>query len=424
MTSHLLVRAAFSLLMATTAVPVPAPAAARVEPFVVLLSPELPDTATVAEAQARRHGFALDAVYGAIKGYRAQLSPEAVRALESDPRVVAMQRDEPLRLPVEEPAAAEPSALARAAAPAQQLPTGVNRVDGELSSTRSGDGRGSVNADIAILDTGIHRFHPDLNVVGGKDCLGAGDYGDDEGHGTHVAGTAAARDNAIGVVGVAPGARLWSVRVLDENREGSLSSLLCGVDWVTLNAGRIDVANMSIEGYASEPAATGCATGDALHDAICRSVTAGVVYTVAAGNSGFDASGAVPAAYDEVITVSALTDLDGKPGGTAATRCAAAGSDRDDTFAAYSNFGDDITVIAPGTCIRSTSNEGASYATRSGTSMAAAHVAGAAALHLSLHPAATPDDVRRALRRAATSAWNSTDDRDPEKEPLVNVDAL
>jgi hypothetical protein len=128
-------------------------------------------------------------------------------------------------------------------------------------------------------------------------------FDDQNGHGTHVAGTIGARDDDQGVVGVAPGARLWAVRVLDALGSGSLSQVVCGVDFVTANASVIEVANMSLSGRGSDPG-SGCKTGDALHDAICNSVKAGVTYVVAAGNSHEDASGWVPAAYEEVITVS------------------------------------------------------------------------------------------------------------------------
>ena len=116
------------------------------------------------------------------------------------------------------------------------------------------------------------------------------------------------------------------------------------LDFVTANASTIEVANMSLGGAGFDPG-TGCSTGDALHDAICRSVQAGVTYVVAAGNSNANASGTVPAAYDEVITVSALADFNGQPGGGAAPTCR---SDVDDTRADFSNFGADIDIMAPG----------------------------------------------------------------------------
>ena len=121
---------------------------------------------------------------------------------------------------------------------AQTVPTGVNRVDGDLSSTKSGNAFGSVNADIAIIDTGIDLDHPDLNVYAQKSLVSyTTSANDDNGHGTHVAGIAAAKDNTVGMVGVAPGARLWAVKVLDSSGSGSISTIIKGVDYVTNNAG-------------------------------------------------------------------------------------------------------------------------------------------------------------------------------------------
>jgi subtilisin len=303
---------------------------------------------------------------------------------------------------------------------AQTLPTGINRIDGELSSTVSGNGSGSVSVDVAVIDTGIDLDHPDLNVVGGRNCSTGRSFDDGNGHGSHVAGTIAAKDDTQGVVGVVPGARLYAVRVLNNAGSGSWSSVICGVDWVTANASTIEVANMSLGGTGSDPSATGCNTGDALHDAICKSVAAGVTYAVAAGNESDDARNHVPAAYDEVITVSALADFDGQPGGLGSPTCR---SDVDDTFANFSNFGADIDLIAPGVCILSTW-KGGGYNTISGTSMASPHVAGAAALYKASNPGASPAQVKAALQNAGNTNWNDVDDPDPTKETLVNVDAF
>lgn len=374
--------------------------------YIVVLKDSVASPAAVARSQATKHQAELGFVYrAAIKGYSATLSTSAVGDLRSDPLVAAVVEDRQVQIA------------------AQTLPTGIDRIDGELSSTASGDGAGSVDADIAVIDTGIDTKHPDLNVVGGVACNG-NSYQDRNGHGTHVAGIAAAKDNSVGVVGVAPGARLWAVRVLNNSGKGSWSNLICGVDWVTANANTIEVANMSLGGSGSEPAGSGCSTGDPLHDAICRSVGAGVTYTVAAGNSAANAQHFVPAAYDEVITVSALADFDGQPGGGAAPTCRA---DTDDTLADSSNFGSDIDLIAPGTCISST-YRGGRYATLSGTSMAGPHVAGAAALYRSGNPDASPAAVKTALQAASQStgnaAWNEVGDPDGIHEQLLNVDML
>jgi subtilisin len=270
--------------------------------------------------------------------------------------------------------------------------------------------------DIAILDTGSGP-HADLNVVGGVNCVTpGGSFNDDHGHGTHVAGTAAARDNAASVVGVAPGARIWSVKVLNSAGSGTFSQIVCGIDWVTARASTIEVANMSLSGSGANDT---CA-GSALHRAICNSVGRGVTYAVAAGNSNTDANSFVPATYSEVITVSALADFNGLPGGGAPATCR---PDVDDTFADFSNHGLDVDLIAPGVCILSTAR-GGGLATFSGTSMASPHVAGAAALYKAVvNPAATPAQVRSALINAGTLNWTRTAAEDPDgvKERLLNV---
>ena len=357
------------------------------------------DPAAAADDARTRHGATVSHVYRyAMRGYAGHMSPRAAAAVARQDGVASVVADQTVT------------------AAAQTLPTGINRIDGELSSTRSGDGTGAVNVDVAVIDTGIDLTHPDLNVVGGKNCSNGRSYADGNGHGSHVAGTIGAKDDGIGVVGVAPGARLWAVRVLNNQGSGSWSSIICGLDYVTGNAGTIEVANMSLGGTGTD---TGCNDGG-MHQAICRSVAAGVTYAVAAGNEADDAKNHVPAAYDEVMTVSALADFDGNPGGLGAPTCRA---DVDDTFADFSNFGADVDLIAPGVCIYSTW-KGGGYNTISGTSMATPHVTGGAALYKSTHPTASPAQVKSALQAAGTTNWNNADDRDRVKEPLLNVSAF
>ena len=138
---------------------------------------------------------------------------------------------------------------------------------------------------------------------------------------------------------------------------------------------------------------------------------------VAAGNDSEDAANATPAAYDEVITVSALADFNGLPGGGAAATCR---TDVDDTFASFSNYGSDVDLIAPGVCINSTW-KGGGYNTISGTSMASPHVAGGAALYKANNPGASPTQVKSSLQTTGTTDWNNSDDRDSTKERLLNV---
>ena len=222
--------------------------------------------------------------YGAaLKGFAAQIPAGKVDDVRSDPRVAFVAKDREVH------------------ASAQALPTGVKRVDADLdtNSVDAGNGSGAVNADIAILDSGIYLKHPDLTIAGGKDCSsdGKNTYSDDNGHGSHVAGTAAAEDNASGVVGTAPGARLWAVKVLKASGSGSWSNIICGIDWVTGRAGTIEAANMGLGGFVGSTADDGnCGNdnNDPVHRAICRSVAAGVPYIVAAGNDFVDVKDHIP----------------------------------------------------------------------------------------------------------------------------------
>ena len=255
---------------------------------------------------------------------------------------------------------------------AQLLPRGVNRVDGDLSSTVSGNGAGSVNVDIAIVDTGIQISHPDLNVYRQKSFVSyTTSANDDHGHGTHVAGIAAAKDNTIGVVGVAPGARLWAVKVLGSSGSGSVSTVIKGIDYVTDNAGLIDIANLSL----------GCeCPSTSLNTAISNSVKAGITYVVAAGNSGKNAASFSPANHPSVIAVSAIVDSDGKCGhsGTSTTYGG------DDRFASFSNYGSVIDIAAPGVSIYST-YKGGTYATLSGTEYGSCTCRRSGQLYTTLH---------------------------------------
>ena len=434
------------LVGALVSVP-PAQAEGRAGRYIVVLTATAGDPGAVAAEHANEHSAVVSHVYRyALRGYAAVIPDSRYDDIANDARVAYISVDgtvqashhrnghtggppqaspspEPTESPSPEPTdspSPEPTPTST-----QTLPTGIDRVDGELSSTLAGNGGGvDVNVDVAVIDTGIDLDHPDLNVysAGGKDCTGRGSFDDGNGHGTHVAGTIGARDDLSGVVGVAPGARVWPVRVLDNRGSGMWSWVICGIDWVTEKKDFVEVANMSLGGSGSEPSDPDfdCVTTNALHDAICRSVTAGVTYAVAAGNESTNAATRVPASFNEVITVSALADFDGTPGGLGSATCR---SDVDDTFADFSNFGDDVDLIAPGVCIESTWR-GGGYKTISGTSMAAPHVAGAAALYKVANPSATPGQVKTGLAGLGTSQWDTTTDRDNTHEPLLNVALL
>lgn len=357
----------------------------------------------------------------AVRGFSAHLNTRQLAEVKADPSVALVEADRVVQLE------------------AQTLPSGVDRVDADLSPTARIDGLDErVDADIAIIDTGIQADHPDLNVAGGHNCINAdpADWVDGNGPGTHVAGIAGAKDNAVGVVGVAPGARLWAVRVFDASGFSLLSWIVCGIDWVTSQKDPIDstrplfeAANMSLRDTGSNDGNCGFTNGDSEHQAICRSVAAGTTYAVAAGNDRTDAGQWIPAAYPEVITVSALADFNGKPGGGAPSTCSSFRSaDSDDTFADFSNFGPAVDLIAPGKCIYSTystlKSTGTGYAVLSGTSMATPHVAGAIALYKVSHPTASPTEVQAALQAAPTLDWFTNTDPDAIHERLLNVSSF
>jgi subtilisin len=340
----------------------------------------------------------------ALKGFAVLAGEQAIDRIGEFPEVEYVEQDQRVELF------------------AQGLPTGVDRIDADESFAAAGDGEGSIDADIAIIDTGIDAIHPDLEVhrsvgfVFGLEVeLGA----DDNGHGTHVAGIAAAKDDSAGVVGVAPGARLWSVKVMSAFGTGFVSDVIAGIDYVTENAGEIDVANMSL----------GCeCESRALDEALGSSVEAGVTYVVAAGNEGKDAAGFSPASHPDVITISAIADSDGRCGGLGPETSAG----DDDLFATFSNYGDVVDFAAPGVDIRSSYLLG-TYSELSGTSMAAPHVAGAAALYKSQNPGAGPEDVMQGLLDLAVQPSTECDteqddgrgyfaaDADGLHEPLINV---
>ena len=369
---------------------------------------------------ARGHGLAPSHVYSAaFNGFAGRVSAAQAQALAADPRVKSVEPDRIVTVLDE------------------TLPTGIARIDAEPAGNINDFGP-DANVDVAVIDTGSGP-HPDLQVVGGFAsyaqvvfvwlvCGSSDSWADGHGHGTHVAGTIAARDNDEGVVGVVPGGRIWSVRVLGPNGSGCMADVIAGVDWVTANAATIEVANMSLGGGNST----------ALCNAIANSAAAGVTYVVAAGNSAADAGSASPANCSGVITVSALADYDGESGG------AYSGSDcfgynppyygDDDTFAGFSNYGSVVDVAAPGVCILSTFPGG--LATMSGTSMASPHAAGVAALYKLDNPGAAPAQVRDALIAAGEcpggepvggdevcdDPWPG--DPDGLNEPLVSAAAI
>ncbi len=306
-----------------------------------------------------RYGIKAQHAYSHVmNGFAARLTDAQVVLLKADPSVQAVEEDQPMH------------------AIGQTIPWGIGKTRDTLSSTLAGDGAGSVaGVNVYVIDTGI-AAHPDLNLVRHTNFTGDGTNADCNGHGTHVAGTIGARDDAASVVGMAPGVALTGVKVLGCSGSGSTSTVIKGVDWVTANAVKPAVANMSLGGGVSTM----------LDNAIVRSVNSGVVYAIAAGNSAVDACTQSPA----------------RVGRTLAGAITVAATDSADAEASFSNYGSCVDTWAPGVSILSTYLNGG-LAIASGTSMASPHAAGAAALYLSRYSRVGPSAVEAAIKQNAVA---------------------
>ncbi|WP_163323824.1 S8 family serine peptidase [Draconibacterium mangrovi] len=310
-------------------------------------------------------------VYGtALKGFSVKIAPGQLKKLENDASVAYIEQDKVIALAP--PPGKGPNSGGGdtgGGTTAQETPWGISRVGG------ADDGTGKV---AWIIDSGIDQDHPDLNVDKNRSetFLGGKSTPDDQnGHGTHVAGTIAAIDNSEGVVGVAAGATVVAVRVLDRRGSGTVSGVVAGVNYVAANASSGDVANMSLGGGVSTT----------LDNAVLAA-SSSCTFVLAAGNESDDANNHSPARIGDestkVYTISAC--------------------DSNDDWAYFSNYGSAVDYCAPGYRIKSTWKDGG-YNTISGTSMAAPHAAGV----LLMGPASSSGTV------------NGDPDNDPD--PIIHL---
>jgi subtilisin family serine protease len=320
----------------------------------------------------------------------------------------------------------------------QQIPTGINRIGAEPTSPST-----VINANVAVLDSGIDANHPDLNVLADRQVYFRGTGPEDNcEHGTHVAGIIGAKHNSFGVVGVAPGVNIWNVKVMELSSSSGIcqpswTSLLRGLNYIADNADSIDVANLSwnyvcggnclIDPYFTEIVQ--------LETYLDRVIDNGVTLVVSAGNDGISAERVVPSLFQSVITTSALTDTDGKCGGIGPLSKGWGDLQekyKDDTLADFSNFGAVIDIAAPGVDILSTL-PGGNYGEMSGTSMAAPHVTGGVAIIKSNHSDYPVSIIRNMLLETGSNQFIDCngkgygyfhDDNDPHNEPLLYIKNL
>jgi subtilisin len=345
----------------------------------------------------------------ALHGFVAALTLEEVEKLKRDKRVLAVELDGPITL------CGQTNGAGITRMGLTQFP--VARINGR-------DER--IDVDVAVIDTGIQLDHPDLNVVRHVRFAGSGLTGEDwQGHGTHVAGIIGAKDNDFGMVGVAAGARLWSVQVIGPTNS-AWSNALAGLEYVAQHANEIEVANCSFIGESQSPVV-------AVQEAIRKVVELGVVVVAGVGNSRINIIGrdrvwgteddTLPAAFAEVMAVSAMdpeTNLIWE---------FSSYSSKDRASSVVISKGSAIDVAAPGVSILSCFTNG-TYSIRNGTSMATAHASGLVALHIAAngraHNISEVYQIRQAIVDASVpqERWaggidHFAEDPDAHKEPLA-----
>ncbi|OKI09248.1 serine protease [Streptomyces sp. CB02923] len=330
--------------------------------YIVTLTPgpgEIRASSAAGRALAARYGARVSHTYRTVvNGFAVRATGAQAERLAADPAVASVTRNRTVSL-----------------ARTQHRPPswGLDRLDRAnlpLDRAYAAPPSGGAGVTVYVIDTGIRTTHRDFGgrARSGWDFVGGdADADDANGHGTHVAATVAGTRH-----GVAKRARVVGVRVLDSTGTGSTAQVIAGIDWVARHARRPAVANLSL----------GSPPSPQLDQAVRNAVAAGVTFTVAAGNGGRSGQTSSPGRVREAVTVGA--------------------SDARDRRAAFSNWGAQLDLFAPGVGITSAWNSGdTAKRTLSGTSMAAPHAAGAAALYLSSHRRAGPKEVRSALAGAA-----------------------
>ncbi|MFJ5140835.1 S8 family peptidase [Streptomyces sp. NPDC088707] len=328
--------------------------------YIVTLDESAQAETAKGRAVAARFGAKIKRTYtSAINGYSVELSEAQARKLAADPAVTSVVQNRVFTVDGTQPS--PPS-------------WGLDRIDQKalpLNQSYTYPDTAGQGVTAYIIDTGVRITHSDF---GGRASYGYDAIDNDNtaqdghGHGTHVAGTVAGTS-----YGVAKKAKIVGVRVLDNSGSGTTEQVVAGIDWVTRNAVKPAVANMSLGG----------GVDTALDTAVRNSIASGVTYAVAAGNDSSNASNYSPARVGEAITVGSTTNTDAR--------------------SSFSNYGTVLDIFAPGSSITSSWNSSDSATnTISGTSMATPHVAGAAAVYLAGNPTATPAQVSTALTTAAT----------------------
>lgn len=430
-----------AIFFASLLVPAPASAAPPDAVSVIVVLHPLVDVAGAAGALAAAHGGQVGRTFThVLGGFQFVGPPQAIAGMRQSPLVDTVVTDSTFDL-------------------VDNAGWGFFRIDAELSLLDPAGPYRGAGTRIAVIDSGIDLDHPDLasniDQAAVYNCVSPGAPPDDDNsHGTHVAGIAAANFDGAGAVGVAPDARLVPLKAFHADGSGSTSEIVCALDRlasVIQAAPAPTVVNMSFADAGTDSACDDGNTTDVLHEALCDLVDAGasvgspVVAVAAAGNSAQDAGSTIPAAFHDVITVSAIADFDGARGGSAGCTFPATtfNYECDDALASFSNSGTAIDLTAPGVEVWSTV-PGGGWDLKSGTSMAAPHVSGAVALVLGESAALDTATVRSLLLQSgecpdgtvaggdgsctAQGQWQQTGgffeifpDPDGIAEPLVNA---